>query len=639
MRVAFISDHASPLAALGGVDAGGQNVYVAEAARHLAGLGHEVDVFTRRDRSGAPECVDWIPGVRVIHVPAGPEGPLAKEDLWDHMPEFTDHVSARVAGGGYDIVHAHFWMSGAVALELKRRHGTPFVITFHALGKVRRRHLGPDDRFPDTRFTVEDAIVRDADRLIAECPQDEQDLIQLYEADPGRISMVACGVSPEEFHPIDQRLARSRLGIEPGDHVVLSLGRLVPRKGVDTAIRAMARLRAEHGLESRLLVVGGESGEPDPAVTPEIGRLQGVAREEGVEGLVTFVGHRDRESLKYYYGAADVFVTTPWYEPFGITPLESMACGTPVVGSNVGGIKFSVRDGETGFLVPPRDPGAVAGRIAELRRNPKVAAMLSAQGVRRARDLFGWDGVAESLAAVYGEVVDHRHRGSWDVEVETVNGAFTDLVELLIRSRAVISHSLAGAAAELADTIVNGGKVLVAGNGGSAAESQHFAAELVGRFRHPGRRGLPVIALTADTAVLTAWSNDVSYDDVFARQVEALAVPGDLVVGLTTSGNSPNLVRAFEEARQRRVRTLAVVGGDGGRLRGIADTTIIVPSADTQRIQEVQGLMVHVLCELIEQRVVRIEGTGLTSVPSNGGRPPAPAHAVTELSSGARRGG
>ncbi len=179
----------------------------------------------------------------------------------------------------------------------------------------------------------------------------------------------------------------------------------MPRKGIDTVIRGLGRLVREHQIAARLLVVGGESDEPDPAATPEIGRLQEVAREEGVAELVTFVGRRGREALKYYYSAADVFVTVPWYEPFGITPVEAMACGTPVVGAAVGGIKFTVRDGETGYLVPPNHPDKLAERLARLYRHPKLMGLLSQQAVRRANDLFTWEKVAETMAHVYEDVL------------------------------------------------------------------------------------------------------------------------------------------------------------------------------------------------------------------------------------------
>jgi D-inositol-3-phosphate glycosyltransferase len=365
-RIAMISEHASPLAILGGVDSGGQNVYVGQLARHLATIGYEVDVFTRRDSPLLPETAEWVNGVRIVHVPAGPAEYVRKEKLLPHMKEFTDFMArfCRRQRRRYALAHANFWMSGLVAADLKQLLGLPFVVTFHALGRIRRLYQREADGFPDERFAIEDRIVTEADHLVAECPQEEEDLIRWYNADPARITIVPGGFDPSELWPISKALARVSLGLTPDEPIILQLGRMVPRKGVDTVIRGFARLRREHGIAARLLVVGGDSNDADAGVTPEIGRLQAIARAEGVADHVVFVGRRGREVLKYYYSAADVFVTTPWYEPFGITPVEAMACGTPVIGSNVGGIKFTVRDGETGYLVAPDDPAAIGERIA-----------------------------------------------------------------------------------------------------------------------------------------------------------------------------------------------------------------------------------------------------------------------------------
>ncbi len=406
-RIALISEHASPLGILGGVDSGGQNVYVGQLARHLAALGYDVDVFTRRDSDRLPEIADWVRGIRIIHVPAGPPCYVRKEAMLPFMDEFAAYLIrfCKCQRELYDLVHANFWMSGLVACELKKALGTPFVITFHALGRVRRLHQQQADQFPDTRFEIEDRIVVESDRIFAECPQDEEDLIRLYNADPARVTIIPCGFDPAELSPISKPLARFALDIPPEERVILQLGRMVPRKGVDTAVRGLGRLVKEHGIAARLLIVGGESDEPDPAVTPEIGRLQAIAREEGVADLVTFVGRRGRELLKYYYSAADVFVTVPWYEPFGMTPVEAMACGTAVVGSNVGGIKFTVRDGETGYLVPPRDPDGLAEQLAHVFRNPNLLALLGRRARRRAHQQFTWERVTAAAAAVYEEVM------------------------------------------------------------------------------------------------------------------------------------------------------------------------------------------------------------------------------------------
>jgi D-inositol-3-phosphate glycosyltransferase len=406
-RIALISEHASPLGILGGVDSGGQNVYVGQLARHLARMGYGVDVYTRRDSPLLPEVAEWPDGVRIVHVPAGPATPVRKEELLPYMEQFTAYVrrSFNRQRRPYDLVHANFWMSGLVATELKRALGTPFVVTFHALGRVRRQHQGAADRFPKERLAIEDRVVAEANHIIAECPQDQEDLLRLYGADPARITIVPCGFDPQELWPISKALARVALGFGPEERIVLQLGRIVPRKGIDTTIRGFARLVRGHGIPARLLIVGGESDEPDPRLTPEIGRLQAIAAEENVADQVTFVGRRGREALKYYYSAADVFVTTPWYEPFGITPVEAMACATPVVGAKVGGVKFTVCDGETGYLVPPKDPEALAGRLAYLYRNPNVLSVFRQQAVRRANALFTWKTVAGQVAELYAEVL------------------------------------------------------------------------------------------------------------------------------------------------------------------------------------------------------------------------------------------
>lgn len=348
-RVALISEHASPFGVLGGVDSGGQNVYVGQIAKHLAALGYEVDIFTRRDNPVLPEVAEWMEGVRLIHVPAGPAMAIRKEDLLPYMQEFTAYVQQFCQQQpAYELIHANFWMSGLVAAEIKRSLQIPFVITFHALGRVRRFYQGQADEFPDQRFAIEDRIIAEADAIIAECPQDEVDLTTFYQADPAKITIIPCGFDPTEFSPLSKALARVALGLPAEERIILQLGRMVPRKGVDTVVRALGQLIHDRGLSARLLIVGGESDDPDPRITSEIGRLQAIAEAAGVADHVTFVGRRGREVLKYYYSAADVFVTTPWYEPFGITPLEAMACGTPVIGSNVGGVKFTVSDGETG---------------------------------------------------------------------------------------------------------------------------------------------------------------------------------------------------------------------------------------------------------------------------------------------------
>lgn len=409
LRIALISEHASPLAQAGGIDAGGQNIYVAHVARCLAAQGHRVDVLTRRDDPTLPGVVEWQPRLRVLHLDAGPPEFIPKESLLPHMPAFAASAGRWFTHSPvYDVQHANFFMSGWVGLALRRRFGVPLATTFHALGLVRHEHQGDADQFPPERVAIERSVVLGSDRLIAECPQDEADLTRLYGARPEQIVTVPCGVDTEEFRPGDRQRARARLGLGGREFIVLQLGRLVPRKGIDNVVRALALLPAS--LPARLVVVGGGSAEPDETVTPEIGRLRALAASLGVAERVHFTGRRERHQLRDWYVAADVFVTTPWYEPFGITPLEAMACATPVIGSAVGGIAHTVVDGITGFLVPPRDPEALAARLRFLHANPELAAVVGQAGVRRVREGFTWDRVSHQLTGLYARL-QHEHGG------------------------------------------------------------------------------------------------------------------------------------------------------------------------------------------------------------------------------------
>jgi len=404
-RIAFISEHASPLAVLGGVDSGGQNVYVAELAKYLAARGYTIDIFTRWDDSELPQVVNWMPGVRVVHMKAGPVRFVAKEELLGFMPQFTKSMLTYIREENihYQLIHANFFMSGMVAADLKKRLHIPFVITFHALGHVRRIHQKEQDKFPKERLLIEKNIAAEADQIIAECPQDREDLIRHYDASPEKITIIPCGFSPAEFYPINQKLARTIVGLPLEERIILQLGRMVPRKGVDNVVKSLARLKS--GLDdTRLVIVGGETESPDPDLCPEIARLQQIAKENNVLDRVTFVGRKSREVLKYYYSAADLFITTPWYEPFGITPLEAMACGTPVIGSNVGGIKYSVEDETTGFLVPPNDPQALADKISLLLSNDLLLGAMKFNSIKRVNSMFTWANVARLVENMYSRL-------------------------------------------------------------------------------------------------------------------------------------------------------------------------------------------------------------------------------------------
>jgi glycosyltransferase involved in cell wall biosynthesis len=397
-----ISEHASPLAPLGGVDAGGQNVYVAALARALAGRGHQVTVYTRRDDAGLATRVELAPGVQVEHVPAGPPVPIPKDELAPWMPEFGRWLAARWQEDPAtrpDVLHAHFWMSGIAAVSALRRTARrpgariPHVQTFHALGSVKRRFQGEDDTSPPHRLAAERMLATEADLVIATC-RDEVAELELL-GPPRATRTVPCGVDLDLFTPRGEPApVRTRAGSRP-ELRLLTVGRLVPRKGVDTVIHALARVPG-----ARLVVAGGpDAGRLD--ADPEVVRLRHRAEQAGVAGRVDFLGRVDQAQLPALLRSADVVVTAPWYEPFGIVPLEAMACGRPLVGSAVGGLLDTVVDGRTGLLVPPRDTAALAQALRDLLADPDARRRMGLAARARAEARYGWDRVAEQVEGAY----------------------------------------------------------------------------------------------------------------------------------------------------------------------------------------------------------------------------------------------
>ena len=397
MRLALVSEHASPLATLGGVDAGGQNVHVAELARGLGRRGHEVVVHTRRDSPELPVYAAFAPGVTVHHVDAGPPRAIPKDELLPHMGDFADRLTEEWTARRPAIVHAHFWMSGIAALEAAWRLGLPVVQTFHALGVVKRRHQGPADTSPAERLTIERDVAAAADRIVATCTDEVFELLRIG-ADRRRIAVVPCGVDLDVFEPGGP--ARPRAG---DLRRIVTVGRLVERKGVGGAIEALAKVpRAE-------LVVAGGPEAAELERDPDVRRLRAVARAAGVEERVSFTGRLGRDEVPALIRSADVVASVPWYEPFGIVPVEAMACGVPVVASAVGGMVDTVVDGVTGRHVPPRDPDALAAALRELLDSPRLRGRLGRAGARRARDRYGWDGIAGATQESYRHVLLERH--------------------------------------------------------------------------------------------------------------------------------------------------------------------------------------------------------------------------------------
>jgi glycosyltransferase involved in cell wall biosynthesis len=395
MKIAMISEHASPLATvdgLGGADGGGQNVFVADLARELGRQGHRITVYTRRDTPDLATRVEFAPGVTVEHVPAGPDRPLPKDELLRWMPDFGAYLARRWADDPPDLAHAHFWMSGLAALKAGAARGIPVVQTYHALGTVKRRHQGAKDTSPPERIRLERAIGRTVDAVIATCEDEVAELTRMG-VPRRRIAVVPCGVDVDRFRPDGPA---EPAGAAPR---LVALSRLVERKGVDTAIEALARIP-----DAELLVAGGPPREELDG-DPEVHRLRLCAKEAGVADRVDFLGRVGRENVPLLLRSADLAVTLPWYEPFGMVPLEAMACGVPVIATGVGGHLDTVVDRVTGVHVRPRRPAETARRIRELLADRTRREALGIAAADRARSRFSWERVGGETAGVYAQVI------------------------------------------------------------------------------------------------------------------------------------------------------------------------------------------------------------------------------------------
>jgi D-inositol-3-phosphate glycosyltransferase len=390
----MVSEHASPLAALGGVDAGGQNVHVAALASELARRGIDVVVHTRRDNPRVPRRVALARRAVVDHVDAGPPEPISKDLMLPFMDAFARDLHRAWRKERPDVVHAHFWMSGLAALAAAGPLGIPVVHTFHALGVVKRRHQGRKDTSPPERIEIEKEITRRADAIVATCSDEVFQLVRLG-ADVRKISVVPCGVDLDLFRPDGPAEVRT-----PELHRLVVVSRLVERKGIGNVVTALGDLP---GAE---LVVAGGGDTDDLRRDSEARRLTSHARATGVSDRVELRGRIDRDAVPMLLRSADVVVCVPWYEPFGIVPLEAMACGIPVVASAVGGLVDSVVDGVTGIHVPPRRPDRVAEAMRDLLADPALRARLGAAGVKRARARFSWARVADATLAAYAPVLE-----------------------------------------------------------------------------------------------------------------------------------------------------------------------------------------------------------------------------------------
>jgi len=409
-RLAILSVHTSPLAPMGGKKTGGMNVYIRELAQELGSRGILVDIYTRRTSAKEPKIDTNIDeNVRVIYLKAGGITPLSPDEIYPHLSEFTARLIALTTRQGisYDMIYSHYWLSGWVAQKLKEAWGTPFVQMFHTLGQMKQRIVTNTSVLPDQRISTETEVMQWADRIVAATPAEHSQLLWLYRAKRRKIEIVPPGVNTDRFYPLPQAEAKVRIGFETHQHILLFVGRIEPLKAVDTIIKALNIVRQtdDKMLDYvRFVVVGGN---PNDEYDEEMARLRHLVAELKLSNVVQFVGAKDQSELPVYYAAATAVVMPSDYESFGMVALEAMASGTPVIASHVGGLAFLVRDEETGYLVPVREPNSVANRIIAMVQDWQKRQQMGQQASHLAQE-YAWPKIADRLLNIFNDVLSKR---------------------------------------------------------------------------------------------------------------------------------------------------------------------------------------------------------------------------------------
>jgi D-inositol-3-phosphate glycosyltransferase len=410
----MLSYHTCPLATLGGKDTGGMNVYVRDLTRQLGKMGVHVDVFTRSQNEHVPHILhDLGFGNRVVHVPSGPEFPLPKQELTSYLPEFVKGIRAFAEKKNlhYDLIHSHYWMSGLAGLELKSIWNVPVVQMFHTLGLMKNRVAQDESEIEgEDRLQGERKVLEEADRIIAATPAELAQLQWLYQADTQKISIIPPGVDTQHFYPILPDEAKEVIGIPLADKMLLYVGRIEPLKGVDVLIEALGQFCIQKdSLEKTsngrlcLMIIGGDPDATPEFMSTEMARLQSLREQYGLNDLITFLGRRSQDTLPYYYSAAEAVVMPSHYESFGMVALESMACGTPVVASQIGGLAYLVQDGVTGYTVPVGDPEAFCNRLQNLIYDRDLRKKMGDQAAAFARE-YAWEKIAAKIVELYQNV-------------------------------------------------------------------------------------------------------------------------------------------------------------------------------------------------------------------------------------------
>lgn len=404
-HIALISVHGDPAVEIGKEEAGGQNVYVRQVGEALAHQGWHVDMFTRSASAEQPKIVEHGPRCRTIRLIAGPEQFVPRDEIFGYASAFVEELVKfqQHSGVKYSLVHTNYWISSWVGMELKKRQPLKQVHTYHSLGAVKYKSITTIPMIASTRLAVEKAVLETAERIVATSPQEKEHMRSLVST-KGNIDIIPCGTDIHRFGSLSKEAARAAIGIDADAKMLFYVGRFDERKGIETLVRAVGQSQLR-GKEKLKLVIGGGS-RPGQSDGKERDRIEKIVAELGMSDFTIFPGRISDETLPAYYTAADVCVVPSHYEPFGLVAIEAMACGTPVVASDVGGLQFTVVPEQTGLLAPPQDEAAFATAIDRILSNPDWCNQLGQRARKRVEEKFSWDGVAHQLSELYTTLLE-----------------------------------------------------------------------------------------------------------------------------------------------------------------------------------------------------------------------------------------
>ncbi|MDD2673078.1 MAG: glycosyltransferase [Syntrophales bacterium] len=413
IRIAMISEHGDPISPLGGQQSGGQNVYVYELSKALSGLGVSVDVFTRWENRKSAQIVRFAKHAKVIRLKAGPRHFISKDNYGPLMPEFVEHFLEyqRKMKINYDIIHSNYYYSGWAGMQLKFILKKPIVHVFHSLGAIKKKALQKIDTSPDERTKIEKQIMEKADIIISTSPQEKIDMMREYGVDGKNVRVIPAGVNIRRFYPIEKSKARQKLKLPLNKKIIVFAGKMEKRKGAETLIKAYAKMKAKWPnifQNTDLYLFTGDPRKARKKEKKEIEVRYGMKellKKLKLTDIIKLLPGVEQEVLHYYYCAADVVVMPSYYEPFGMVAIEAMACGTPVVASSVGGLKWTIEDGITGFHAEPKNALDFAKQIVRILRNPELEKRLGLNAIIRVKRNYAWPMIAKKVLQVYNQLI------------------------------------------------------------------------------------------------------------------------------------------------------------------------------------------------------------------------------------------